>query len=175
MKALAFVLASTFSLICVPAFAQAGLKPAVIKEVPNKFYSGKQYKSAVRNLHWKPELGWNGLVLGKSTLEDAKRLLGEPVSTKDLNYGFTGPVWIGLKEGGSEIATIEVFPVDKFFPQTPIKVKDAMTMYGPLTKVNACCGSIYVKCLERKGLRIETQTNDPDSKVIKLEFNNSIQ
>ncbi len=174
MKILAFVLLSAM-VICTPALAQAGLKPVAIKDGPNKYYSGKKYKSEIRSLHWKPELGWNGLVPGKSTIEDAKKLLGEPVSKKNLTYNFTGHVHIGTEDGSSKIATIEIFPTNKFFPQTPIKVKDALTMYGPLKKLTGCSGSIYIKCLERKGLRIETETNEDDAKVIRLEFNDSIE
>lgn len=137
-------------------------------------YSGARYRKQVRNLHWQPENGWNGLVVGKSTLDDAQRKFGTPEKSYDglgeTQYIFQAPVRLWIANSTKVINAIEVYVCDQFVEQTPLTVRDAQTMYGPLKQENKLEGCTIERSLNRPGLTVNARSMDKSGQVTTLFF-----
>lgn len=137
-------------------------------------YSGAKYRKQVRNLHWQPEMGWNGLVVGKSTLDDAQRKFGTPEKSHDgpgeTQYIFKAPVRLWIADSTRVINAIEVYVCSEFVEQTPLTVRDAQTMYGPLKQVNSLEGCTIERSLNRPGLIVNARSMDKSGQITTLFF-----
>jgi hypothetical protein len=138
-------------------------------------YSGEKYKKEVRKLNWRPDIGWNGLVIGKSTLSDAESKFGkaEPSFTGlgDRQYVFSAPIRMWIANSTQIIQGIEVYVSNQFVAQTPATVQDAQTMFGPLKQVDEVEGCTKTSSLRRPGLTVNARSMDKDAQVTTLFFN----
>lgn len=137
-------------------------------------YSGPKYKKEVRKLNWKPDVGWNGLVVGKSTLSDAEKKFGAAEKSHEgpgeTQYVFQAPVRMWIADGSGLIKAIEVYVSDRFLQQTPRTVRDAQTMFGPLKQVDEVEGCSRSSSLKRPGLTVNAKSMDKNAQVTTLFF-----
>lgn len=137
-------------------------------------YSGPKYKKEVRKLNWKPDVGWNGLVVGKSTLSDAEKKFGVAEKSHEgpgeTQYVFKAPVRMWIADGSGLIKAIEVYVSEQFVEQTPRTVQDAHTMFGPLKQVDEVEGCSKSSSLKRPGLTVNAKSMDKNAQVTTLFF-----
>lgn len=137
-------------------------------------FSGAKYKKQLRNLKWTPAVGWNGLVVGKSTLSDAEKKFGAAKKDEEgpgeTQYVLKAPVRLWIADGSHVIEAIEVYVGTEFVEQTPLTVQDARTMYGPLKQVNELQGCTIERWLQRPGLRVNAESMDKNARVYTLFF-----
>lgn len=137
-------------------------------------YAGAKYKKQVRNLRWQPDVGWNGLVVGKSTLSDAERKFGPSEKSYDgpgeTQYVLKAPVRLWIADDTHVINAIEVYLCGQFVEQTPLTVRDAQTMYGPLKQENRLEGCTVERSLNRPGLTVNARSMDKNGQVTTLFF-----
>lgn len=140
-------------------------------------YSGPKYKREVHKLNWQPEAGWNGLVVGKSTLADAEEKFGKAEKSHTGGPGgtqwvFKAPVRMWISDSTQVINAIEVYVCDQFLSETPATVQDAQTMFGPLKQVDVVEGCTKESSLKRPGLTINAKSMDKTALVTTLFFSN---
>ncbi len=137
-------------------------------------YSGQKYKKEVRDLNWKPDVGWNGLVVGKSTLGDAEKKFGPAEKSHEgpgeTQYVFKSPVRMWIADGSGLIKAIEVYVSEQFLEQTPRTVQDAQTMFGPLKQVDEVEAHRKNSSLKRPGLTVNARSMDKNGQVTTLFF-----
>lgn len=140
-------------------------------------YSGPKYKKGVRKLNWKPEIGWNGLVVGKSTLADAEKKFGKAEKSHTGGPGgtqwvFEDPVRMWISDSTHVINAIEVYVSEQLLSETPGTVQDAQTMFGPLKQVDVVEGCTKESSLKRPGLTVNAKSMDKSAQVTTLFFSN---
>ncbi len=140
-------------------------------------YSGPKYKKGVRKLNWKPEIGWNGLVVGKSTLPDAEKKFGKAEKSHTGGPGgtqwvFKAPVRMWISDSTHVINAIEVYVSEQLLSETPGTVQDAQTMFGPLKQVDVVEGCTKESSLKRPGLTVNAKSMDKSAQVTTLFFSN---
>ncbi len=181
----ALCIVSTLATISLPGYcagnaakgktveASPSLSTVSDREVKQTF-SGSKYKKQVRHLDWNPKKGWNGLVPGISTLDDATKKFGPMKLSEDRagesQYTSDAPVRLWIDDERKTIKSIEVYVADKFVEGTPATVRDAKIMYGPLVDKKAAPGCTIETTLERPGLRINSQSLKPDARITSLLF-----
>lgn len=140
-------------------------------------YSGPKYKKGVRKLNWKPEIGWNGLVVGKSTLADAEKKFGKAEKSHTGGPGgtqwvFKDPIRMWISDSTHVINAIEVYVSEQLLSETPGTVQDAQTMFGPLKQVDVVEGCTKESSLKRPGLTVNAKSMDKSAQVTTLFFSN---
>ncbi|MBX3076124.1 hypothetical protein KF728_21100 [Candidatus Obscuribacterales bacterium] len=140
-------------------------------------YSGPKYKKGVRKLNWKPEIGWNGLVVGKSTLADAEKKFGKAEKSHAGGPGgtqwvFKDPIRMWISDSTHVINAIEVYVSEQLLSETPGTVQDAQTMFGPLKQVDVVEGCTKESSLKRPGLTVNAKSMDKSAQVTTLFFSN---
>ena len=121
---------------------------------------------------WTAAKGWNGLVVGKSTLKQAKSKLGKLYNTEMVAgskcYNFKdAKVNIFIDEKTKIITKIWVSG-DLKDPSVPKTIKEAMKMYGELgNKGPSGSGGFFY---EKPGLSMLSSTKGPPDGVAWMEF-----
>lgn len=150
--------------------------PTVDESAILKAYSGRKYKKEVRRLNWNRNVGWNGIVPGKSTLTDAIKRFGKAKADikgpgETQYYLVNAPVRLWVKDDKKKtIEAIEVYVSKEFAPQTPVNVRDAKVMYAPIKMVRTMEGCTIDNRLKRPGLSMDVEYDGDKARVRTLFF-----
>lgn len=128
---------------------------------------------SVEDSGWQCFDGWQGLVPGKSSIENCKSLLGEITGISELANGITydfqeGKIRVTVRDGESVICKIWIDRAAPFPFQPPCTIDEAMFAFGKLvtTGVNRQEGCI----LERPGMRLCCNAMDETNPINWMEI-----
>ncbi|MDZ4834299.1 MAG: hypothetical protein SGJ27_11030 [Candidatus Melainabacteria bacterium] len=178
----ALLLLSQFSCVSSNCLAEETLPPpkplrTIDDTAIRAAYSGPKYRKEVHKLNWQPHDGWNGLVIGKSTISDAENKFGKAEKSYTSGPGgtqwvFKAPIRMWISDSNHVINAIEVYVCELFVEQTPATVEDAHTMFGPLKQVDVIEGCTKESSLKRPGLTVHARSMDKTAQVTTLFFSN---